>query len=118
MRGHKEVTARIDSAAWVGIPTVALGELWLGFRLGSHAGQNESELRTFLANPAVEILPVDQAVAEIYGEVVAALRRRGTPLPTNDVWIAATAARAGSPVLTFDEHFRMIERVGSMILED
>jgi tRNA(fMet)-specific endonuclease VapC len=118
MRGHEEVTARIDSAAWVGVPAVVLGELWLGFRLGSHAGQNEWELREFLANPAVEILPVDHAVAEIYGEVVAALRRRGTPLPTNDVWIAATAARAGSPVLTFDRHFRTIERVGSIILED
>jgi len=118
MKGHGEVTARIDAAAWVGVPAVVLGELWLGFRLGSHAAQNESELRAFLATPVVEVLAVDQAVAEIYGEVVAALRRKGTPLPTNDVWIAATAARAGSPVLTFDGRFRMIERVGSIILED
>ena len=60
---------------------------------------------------------MDTVVAHIYGEIFADLRRTGCPPPTNDVWIAATAARAGATVLTFDEHFREISRVGSLILE-
>jgi len=45
-----------------------------------------------------------------------ALRKAGTPLPTNDIWVAAVASRDGATVLTYDEHFRLIHRVGSTIL--
>ena len=45
-------------------------------------------------------------------EIVLSLRRAGTPLPTNDIWIAAVAGREGVPVLTFDEHFSEIARIG------
>ena len=54
--------------------------------------------------------------ARVYAEIVTALRRAGTPLPTNDIWIAAIAARNGATVLTYDPHFRSIERIGSVIL--
>ncbi len=78
--------------------------------------RNEAELRQFLAHPAVETLPVDDEVSHHFAEIVADLRRAGTPLPTNDIWIAATAARAGAAVLIFDEHFHAIARVGSVVL--
>ena len=58
----------------------------------------------------------DEETARIYGEIVVALRRKGTPLPTNDVRIAAAAARAGATVPTFDAHFREIVRVGVPVL--
>jgi tRNA(fMet)-specific endonuclease VapC len=45
-----------------------------------------------------------------------ALRHAGTPLPTNDIWIAAIAAREGVPVLTYDQHFASIARIGARIL--
>ena len=61
-------------------------------------------------------LPIDGDVARIYGEILADLRSKGTPLPTNDMWIAAAAARAGVSLLTFDEHFRHIARVGTVLL--
>ncbi len=64
----------------------------------------------------MEILPVDALVAGIYGEIIADLRTKGCPLPANDVWIAATAARAGSSVLTFDERLESVARVGSLVL--
>ena len=70
----------------------------------------------FLANPAVELLSVDHHVARIYAEIVADLRKAGTPIPTNDIWIAAAAARAGATILTYDAHFRSISRVGSLVL--
>ena len=116
-RGEPRVVAYLDRADWVGVPSVVVGELWAGFQLGARTDENAGELDEFLSHAVVEALPVDTAVAHIYGEIFADLRGKGRPLPTNDVWIAATAARVGAAVLTFDEHFREISRVGSIIIE-
>lgn len=115
-RGEPRVVAHLDRADWVGVPSVVVGELWAGFQIGARIDENASEIDEFLSHSVVETLPVDTVVARIYGEIFADLRRKGRPLPTNDVWIAATAARAGAAVLTFDGHFRDIARVGSIIL--
>jgi tRNA(fMet)-specific endonuclease VapC len=96
---------------------IVLGELWMGFGLGDRARRNERELRAFLANPVVEILAVDAEVARLFGAIAGGLRRRGSPLPTNDIWIAATSANAGATLLTYDEHFRRIEATASRILK-
>lgn len=61
---------------------------------------------------------MDEEVSRHCAEIVCDLRRAGTPLPTNDIWIAATAARSGALVLTFDRHFEKIARVGSLVLGD
>lgn len=116
--GEPRVVALLDSADWIGVPTVVLGELWAGFVQGKRLDANATSLRRFLDNPLVHELPVDGDVARIYGEILAELRGKGNPVPTNDIWIAATAARAGASVLTFDEHFRRIARVGTIFLED
>lgn len=117
-RGHAEAVARIDGAAWVGVPSIAVGELETGFRLGRRYDANHDLLERFLANPAVELMPVDGEVARIYAEIVVALRKAGRPLPTNDIWIAACAATVGATVLTFDVHFAAIDRVGALVLEE
>lgn len=93
-----------------------MGELRTAFALGRKPLENERELAAFLRNPVVEILGVDDAASRIYADIVVALRKAGTPLPTNDIWIAAVAAREGAAVVTFDEHFRAIQRVGSVVL--
>lgn len=116
-RGDDRVIEILDRAEWLGVPVMTLGELRTGFLLGSQAEENESSLREFLANPVVEELPVDGDVSRHYGEIVVDLRRAGTPIPTNDIWIAATAARFGALVLTYRGHFRSIGRVGSVILD-
>ncbi len=116
-RGDAEAVRALDAATWVGMPAVVLGELRAGFLAGARSDRNEAGLREFLANPAVEVLPVDADVADHYAAVVLDLRRAGTPLPTNDIWIAATAVRAGAMVLTADAHFTAIARVGVIMLE-
>lgn len=116
-RGQQEVVRLLDAAAWVGLPAVVLGELWTGFLQGGQPDRNESELVAFLANDVVEEITVDHGVSRHYAEILVALRARGTPLPTNDIWVAACAAHTGATVLTFDDHFAAIERVGSLILE-
>lgn len=115
-RGEPRSVEHVDHAEWVGVPSVVIGELRAGFLIGRRTDRNIGELREFLHHPAVEIVPVDEDVAQIYGEIFADLRARGRPLPTNDVWIAASAARAGATLLTFDAHFRNIARVGTLVL--
>ncbi len=115
-RGDERSKELVDGAEWIGLPAIVVGELWTGFVLGRRREENARELEEFLANAVVVELSVDSQVARIYGEIVADLRSAGTPVPTNDIWIAAVAARAGATVLTYDDHFEAISRVGSLVL--
>ena len=115
-RGDRQVVELIDRADWLGIPVIVMGELAVGFRLGSRREDNEAELDRFVAHPAVEVLPVSEDVVNLYAGIVLDLKVAGTPLPANDIWIAAVAARHGATVLTYDSHFRSIARVGATIL--
>lgn len=116
-RGNEGLSKLLDQAELVGVPTVALGELRTGFLLGGRKRQNETELEAFLGNPVVEVLPVDSEASRHYAEIVAELREAGTALPTNDIWIAAVAARNGTTVITCDDHFERIARVGSIVVD-
>ena len=115
-RGDRQVVELIDRADWIGIPVIVMGELAVGFRLGKRREANEEELDRFVAHPAVEVLAVSEDVVNLYAGIVLDLKVAGTPLPANDIWIAAVAARHGATVLTYDGHFRLIARVGATIL--
>ncbi len=117
-RSDPKVVELIDSAAWVGVPSVVLGGLEVGFQLGNpkRLEQNRTEVQEFLDHPVVEELAVDSEVTPLYAELVISLRKAGTPVPTNDIWIGALAVRAGATVLTYDDHFKAMQRVGSIIL--
>ena len=116
LRDDPDAVGTIDSASWIGFPTIALGELCTSFSLSPSDEREASRLIDFLAHPVVETIPVDGQVAHEYGHLVADLRRAGTPLPANDIWIAACAARTSSVVLTSDSHFARIARVGCVVL--
>lgn len=116
MRGDPAVVTLIDTADWVGLPAIVIGELWIGFLGGHRLAENQAALREFLAHPVVHELTVDRDVAQVFGEIVTSLRDAGTPLPTNDIWIAATAAASGATVLTNDRHYSAIPRVGAVVL--
>ena len=115
-RGMPEAMRAVTRARTVLVPAIVLGELRVGFRLGTRRGENEERLRQFIEESAVAILNVDDEAASHYAEIVVELRRHGKPIPTNDIWIAALAAREGATVLTTDGHFAYIGRVGSVIL--
>lgn len=115
-RGEAQVVDLIDRADWIGVPVVVLGELEAGFRQGRRAAQNQTELQAFLASPLVDVLSVTEEIVSTYADIVLDLKKAGTPLPANDIWIAALAVRHGAPVLTYDAHFRSVARVGTTIL--
>ena len=117
-RGDERICRLLDRAEWIGIPVIVIGELLAGFAKGSRFDRNVVELDEFLALPVVETLPVERSVAELFGEIVEDLRRKGRPIPVNDIWIAATCARAGATLLTWDAHFRSVSRIGTILLEN
>jgi len=104
--GAEELLKGVD---FIGISTVVLGELLAGFRCGSKEVDNRMELEKFLASPRVELIDIDEQTAEFYAEIYRGLRAKGQPIPTNDLWIAASSLRHGLAVATFDEHFKAIE---------
>lgn len=115
-RGYPEVNELIDRAEWIGIPTVVLGELEAGFRLGTRYTDNKSKLDAFLNHPVVKLLDITHQVAEIYGDIFTQQRLTGKPISTNDMWIASTTARAGATLVTFDKQFALISRIGAICL--
>lgn len=106
----------IAAAEIVFLPTVVLGELEAGFNLGRRERENRTLLAEFLAEPFVSILPVTPAVARRYGRLFADLRRAGTPIPINDIWIAATTHDCGGHLLTFDGDFDHISSLDCTVL--
>lgn len=94
-RGAPQALEVLQSAPAIAVNAVVLGELFCGFAGGSKSRQNRRELVQFLASPRVSVLPIDFATAEQYASVLIALKNIGAPIPTNDLWIAASALRHG-----------------------
>lgn len=115
--GDSQTTKLISQCKNVGIPAIVLGELRAGFLMGNRAAKNEQELNMFISNPVVKVMDVDEEASRIYAELVVELKAAGTPIPTNDIWIAALSLRDGASVLTFDRHFELIKRVGVYLLK-
>jgi tRNA(fMet)-specific endonuclease VapC len=109
LRGHDEVADRVRRAERVAFSTVVAGELLLGFRLGTRLKKNMAELDAFLENPYVSLVPVTLTTADRFSRIAAALRAKGRPIPTNDIWIAAHAMEAGAELLSFDAHFGAVD---------
>lgn len=107
-RGDREVHACLERADRILVPTIVLGELRAGFAAGGRRAQNLAELAEFLAVPGCEVAVIDDAVSQRYADIVTVLRNAGTPIPTNDTWIAAVALTTASAVLTRDSHFAQI----------
>lgn len=90
------------------VSTVVLGELLAGFRCGDRERQNRAELDLFLDSPRVSVVPVDEETTEFYAQIFAELKKGGRPIPTNDLWLAATALRHGLVLASHDRHFQGI----------
>lgn len=101
----------ISVADHVAIPSIVLGELMHGFRKGQRMEKNLAGLHAFLNEPQVQILPVNERTAEIYAEFLLQLQSQGTPIPTNDIWIAALTHECRGELATRDAHFDFLPQV-------
>ena len=109
MRGDSSVADRVRKSEEILMSAVVSGELLFGFRNGSRFAKNVKELETFLQNPYVRLLPINLTTADRFSRVAVELKRKGTPIPTNDIWIAAHAMETGADLISFDEHFRSVD---------
>lgn len=108
-RAQSRVLDAVAQAEVVFLSATVLGELEAGFRVGSRYLDNRRALEDFLEEPYVQVVDVTRDVARRYGEVFAGLRAAGTPVPINDVWIAAAALSQDAHLITFDEDFERIK---------
>lgn len=111
LRGLDSAKHALQRADEIYLNPIVLGELNAGFRRGSRREKNERELAGFLATDRVRVLSIDEETAERYAVIVDSLRHAGTPIPTNDIWIASTAMQYGLRLLTADSHYLKVSQV-------
>ncbi len=111
MRGHAEIKTALQEAEAIYLSTVVLGELKAGFIKGGRRRRNESELTRFLASPRVGLLDLTEETADRYAVILNSLWEAGTPIPTNDIWISASAMEHGLQLLTTDAHYQKVPQI-------
>jgi len=104
-RGNVETATLLEEAEGVVLPFVVLGELRAGFAGGRRQADNERTLRRFLLTEGVEVLFADDQTTHHYAAVFQQLRREGTPIPTNDMWVAALVLQHNLVLHARDKHF-------------
>ena len=107
--GRAAVEAPLRAAGRLVVPSVVLGEYYFGIRQSRHRSRYENWLARYL--PLTEIATVTSATADAYADIRLELKRLGTPIPPNDVWIAALARQHGFAVLSNDGHFDVVNGV-------
>jgi len=117
LRGDRAVGELLRQVDQIFVPAIVLGELKAGFARGKRRRKNEQELSIFLQSPRVEVLPVDEDTSDRYAVILTSLRSAGTPIPANDIWIAASAMQHGLAIATLDSHFSKVPQVVLVPLE-
>jgi tRNA(fMet)-specific endonuclease VapC len=107
LKGDAGVAALLDDASDVLLSAIVLGELTYGALNSLHVEDNLERIAEL--HGRCVFAPVDQGVVRQYGAIRIALKRKGQPIPENDLWIAATAIHSGAVLLTDDEHFDVVE---------
>ncbi len=107
-RSDVEVVKIILQAAQILFSPVVLGELMFGFRNGTRFIENMTDLSSFLNHESVRLVEVGKITSDRYSRIAAQLKQQGTPIPSNDIWIAAQTMEHGAELITFDQHFKRI----------
>ena len=110
-RGDASAVERIETADEVWLPFIVVGELRAGFGVGSQGPRNEAILRRFLLKPGVDVLYADEQTTHHYANVYRQLRKQGTPIPTNDMWIAALVLQHSLMLFDRDGHFDVLPQL-------
>jgi predicted nucleic acid-binding protein len=110
-RGDERLLEPVREASEILLTPVVIGELVYGFVGGKLKERNRRLLREFVESDRVRVLSVDEETAERYAVIRDYLRRKGVPIPTNDLWISASAAQHGLKLLSLDNHFKDVPQV-------
>ena len=108
MKGDGNVVDVLRKIDLIGFAAISVGELYSAFKGGKREEENREELNIFLDSPRVFVRPIDVETADFYASILNNLKVAGTPIPTNDIWIAAVAFQHGYIIFTKDRHFNLI----------
>lgn len=110
-RGDVSVVEAIELADEVWLPFIVLGQLRTGFAVGTQGPRNEAALRRFLIKFRVGVLYADDQTTHHYAALYRQLRKQGTPIPTNDMWIAALVLQHSLVLFARDAHFDVLPQL-------
>ena len=108
MKGDIKVVNRLRKIDLIGFSAISIGELFAGFKGGNRESRNREDLNLFMDSPRVVVHPIDEVTADFYASILNNLREAGTPIPTNDIWIAAVSFQYGYKIYSKDKHFNAI----------
>ena len=108
-RGDKDIFEELASADRVYLSVIVLGELFYGFKSGKHEDRNRSELKQFMKKPRIRLIQSTLETADIFSEIKLQLKKSGTPIPVNDLWIGAHCLEQGAKIISYDKHFSYIK---------
>ena len=109
--GDLGVIAALEAATMVYLPFVIIAELRAGFAVGNRGRENERVLHRFLNKTGVETLYPSDATTRFYANLYRQLRTQGTPIPTNDLWIAALTVEHDLVLFSRDTHFHHLPQI-------
>lgn len=110
-RGEASAISSVEHADEVWLPVIVLGELRAGFAVGNQGPRNEAVLHRFLLKSGVHVLYTDEQTTHHYAAIYKQLRKQGTPIPTNDMWIAALVLQHSLVLFARDAHFDAIPQL-------
>jgi tRNA(fMet)-specific endonuclease VapC len=110
-KGAAETVALLEEAEAVVLPFVVIGELRAGFARGRRQAENERTLRRFLLKDGVRVFFADDQTTHHYASVFRQLRQQGTPIPTNDMWLAALVLQHNLVLHARDKHFDRLPQI-------
>jgi tRNA(fMet)-specific endonuclease VapC len=111
LRGNEDIQRVLQEADEIYLNPVVLGELLAGFVHGGKEKRNRGILKEFLASPRLQVVDINEETSERYAVIINYLWEQGTPIPTNDLWIAATAMQHGLKLVTTDGHYRNVPQI-------
>ena len=107
-RNILEVVEIIAKADFIIFSPIVIGELMFGFRNGTRFNKNMDDLNEFLDHEVVDLAEIGKITSDRYSRIATQLKRQGTPIPTNDIWIAAQTVEQGAELISSDQHFEKI----------
>jgi tRNA(fMet)-specific endonuclease VapC len=108
IKGDADIVGALRRIDRIGLSTISAGELLSSFKGGNREIKNREELVIFLESPRVAVHAIDAETADFYATILDNLRAAGTPIPSNDIWIAAVSFQHGYQLLTKDQHFQLV----------
>lgn len=114
--GSEKALDLLQESETIWLPSIVYGELYYGFKNGNKFISNYGRLNKFIEHFNVGMIDVSVDVARNFGDIYAALRKKGKPIPTNDIWIAACCLEIGGTLLTLDKHFQYIPQIRSEVI--